>query len=80
MDNLQYDEEKDVFIFDLVGGWNGNITKIAWYVFKYTHHQQELCGYQYKSNGKVFSIVNAVTKAWIKDRDITVVLKITIEL
>ena len=32
MDNLQYDEEKDVFIFDLVGGWNGNITKIAWYM------------------------------------------------
>ena len=43
-------------------------------MFKDTHHQQELCGYQYTINGEVYPIVNAVTKAWIKDRDITIVL------
>ena len=45
-------------------------------MFKYTHHQQELCGYQYKINGEVYPIVNAVTKAWIKDRYLSVVLVI----
>ena len=42
MENYKYD---DVFIFDTGGGRNRKIKKMAWHVFEYTNHQQELHGY-----------------------------------
>ena len=74
MENLEDEEQKYVLIFDIVGGGNVTITKRACRVFKYTNHKEELCGYKYNSRGIFYPIVNAVTKSWIKDRDISVLL------
>ena len=52
--------------------WNHK--KRAWHVLLHTNNQQELRGYQDKSKGKVYPIVNAVTKAWIRDRYLQVLL------
>ena len=43
-------------------------------MFKLKTCQQELFGYQDKSKGKVYPIVNEVTKDWIKDRDLAVLI------
>ena len=74
MDNLDDDEKKVVLIFDTGGGWNGTITKRAWYVFEYYVYPQELRGYQDISKGNFYPTVNAVTKAKTKDRNIPVLL------
>ena len=34
MDNLGYDSEKGILIFDTVGGRDGTINKIEWRVFE----------------------------------------------
>ena len=59
------EEEGYILIFDISGGRNVTITKRAWHVFEYTNHTHILMGYQDKSEGKVYPIVNTVTKAWI---------------
>ena len=74
MENLEYDEEKDVLIFYTRFGRSGTIKKIAWHMFEYTIHQQELRGYLDNSKDKVYPIVNSVTKSWINDIDIPVLL------
>ena len=79
MDNLQNDEDKGVLIFDPGGVRNGTITKRAWHVFEYTNHKKKLYGCHYNSKGKVYLIFNAVTKPWITDRDIPVLLVINYE-
>ena len=45
VENLEYDEEKDILIFYTRFGRSGTIKKIAWHMFEYTIHQQELRGY-----------------------------------
>ena len=74
MENMQDEKEKDALIFDTGGGRNGTIAKIVWHVFEYTNHQQELSGYQDKSKVQFYPIVNEVTKDWINDIDIPVLL------
>ena len=74
MDNLEDYEEKYVLIFDTGDGRNGTITKILWNVFEYKTHQKGLCEYQDKIKVKFHPIVNAVTKAWVKDIYIPVFL------
>ena len=59
------EEEENILIFDTGGGRNGTITRRAWHVFKYKNNKQILLRFQDKSEGKVYSIVNAVKKAWI---------------
>ena len=54
--------------FDTGRGQNENITKRAWHVFDHTNHQQELFGYQDKSKGEVYPLVDSVTKDRINDR------------
>ena len=49
-------------------------------MFEYRKYQQEMHVYQDNSKDKIFPIVNAVTKAWIKDRYIPALLVITFKL
>ena len=74
MENMDNQEENDVLVFDTGSRQNGTITERAWHVFKYTNHQQDLHGYQDNSKVKLYHIVNAVIKAWIKDNNIPVFL------
>ena len=55
-------------------GRNGTITRRAWRVFVHMNHKHILLGNRDKSDGKVYSIVNSATKAWIQGRDLTVLL------
>ena len=64
--------EGDILIFDTGGGRNVTITRISCNFFEYKNHKQRLLGYKYKSEGKVYPIINAVTKALIQGRDQTV--------
>ena len=59
-------EEGDTRIFETGGVRNGIITRRAWNLFEYKNHKQRLMGHQDKSEGKVYPIVNAVTKAWFQ--------------
>ena len=68
------EEEGDILIFDIVSGRDGTITRRLCYVFEYKNHKQRLLGYQDKILGKVYPIINAVTKAWIQGRDLPVLL------
>ena len=43
-------------------------------MFKRTNHVQEVRGYGEIGEGRTCAIVNAATKAWIKDRDKPVIL------
>ena len=67
-------EEGDILIFDTSGGINGTITRRAWHIFEYKNHKQRLLGYQDKSEGKVYPIVNAVAKAQIQGRYMLVLI------
>ena len=68
------EEEGYILIFDTGGDSNGNITRREWHVFEYKNHKQRLLGYQDKSKGKVYTIVNAVTKSWIQVRDLPILI------
>ena len=68
------EEQGGILIFDTGGGINDTTTRRVWHFFKYANHKQRLLGYQDKSEGKVYPIFNAVTKPWIKGRDIPVLL------
>ena len=68
------DTEGDILIFDTCGGRNGTITRRVWRVFYYKNHKQILMVYQDKYEGKVYPIVDAVTKAWVQGRDLPVLL------
>ena len=68
------EEEGDILIFDIVSGRDGTITRRLCYVFEYKNHKQRLLGYQDKSKGKVYTIVNAVTKSWIQVRDLPILI------
>ena len=67
-------KDEDILILDTGGGKNSTITTSAWHVFERTNHVQEVRGYGEKGEGRTCAIVNAATKAWIKDRDIPVIL------
>jgi hypothetical protein len=43
-------------------------------VFERTTHAQEIRGYGEVGNSQTCAIVNAATKAWVKDRDLPVIL------
>ena len=45
-------------------------------MFEYKNHKQRIMGYQDESEGKVYPIVDAVTKAWIQGRYLPVLLVI----
>ena len=60
------EEEYGILIFDTGGGSNGTTKRRTWHVFEYKNHIQRLLGYQDKSEGRVYLIFNAVTKAWIQ--------------
>ena len=79
MDHLKDDEEKDALIFDTGGGRDGSIKNISCYIFEYKNYQQKLLGCHDKCKGKVCHISNAVTKAWIKDRYIPVLIVMNYE-
>ena len=68
------EEGGGILIFDTGGGRNNTTSRRAWHFFQYTNHKQRLLGYQDKSEGKVFPIFNAVTKAWIQEKDLPVLL------
>ena len=68
------DGEVDIIIFETCGGRNFTITRRARHVFKYTNHKQRLLGYQDKIKGKVYPIVNSITKACIQGRYLPVLL------
>ena len=60
------EEEGDIIILDTGDRRNGNIKRREWHIFEYKNHKQRLMGYQDKSEGKFYPIVNAVTKAWFQ--------------
>ena len=60
------EEESDILIFDTGGGRNGTTTRREWRVFEYTNHKQRILGYQDNGRVKVYPIVNAVPKPWIR--------------
>ena len=68
------EEEYGILIFDTGGGSNGTTKRRTWHVFEYKNHIQRLLGYQDKSEGKMYPIFNAVTKAWIQGIDLPVLL------
>ena len=67
-------KDEDIPILDMGGGKNSTITTRAWHVFERTNHVQEVRGYGEIGEGRKCAIVNAAKKAWIKDRDIPVIL------
>ena len=69
-------ESEDIVIFDTRGDRNTTITKKAWYVFEETNHCQEIQGHQDKEPGQVCLIVNAVIKATIPGREMSVLMVI----
>ena len=68
------EEEGDILIFDTGGGNNWTITRRVWHVFEYINNKQRLLGYQDKSEGGFYLVVNSVTKEWIQGRYLPVVL------
>ena len=70
------EEEGGILISDVGCVRNYIITIIAWHVFEYKNHKQRIMGYQDESEGKVYPIVDAVTKAWIQGRYLPVLLVI----
>ena len=68
------EERGDILIFYTGGVRNGNTARRAWHVFECKNHKQILLGYQDKSEGKLYPIFNAVTKAWIQGRYIPILI------
>ena len=66
--------EREILKFDTGIGSNGNITRRVWHVFGYTNHKHQLLVYQDKSKGKIYLLVNVVTKLWIQKRDPPIIL------
>ena len=59
-------EEGGILIFETGGLIIETNTRKAWCVFEYTSHKKKQLGYQDKSEGKSYPIVNTVTKVWIQ--------------
>ena len=68
------EQDGDILIFDTGGGRSGTITRKDRNFFEYKNKKQRLLVYQDKSEVKVYPIVNAVTKAWIQGRDLSILL------
>ena len=63
------EEEDDILILETGGGRNWIVTIIVWHVFEYKKQKQVPMVYKDKSEGKLYPIVNAVTKVWIQGRN-----------
>ena len=74
--NQQLNDTTDVFIMDTGGGTNCTVTKRAFYVTDITNKKSSLTGYQDKSEPKLCSIVNALTKATVKGFDHPVIFHV----
>ena len=67
--NAKLNDTTDILIMDTGGGQNCTITKRAFYITEITNHKASMSGYQDKSNPKMCSIVNAMTRAKITGKD-----------
>ena len=68
------EEEGDILIFDTGGERTESTIIIAWHLYEYKIHKQRLLVYQDKSKRNVYPIFNAGAKAWIRGRDILILL------